>query len=248
MKLEESPSHLMLRMRGGLGERADEMMISEQPYLPSDPDVEVQTVALAGSGADVFLNLAIPKFAAQAIMKATETGWSPFQLIAGVSHITVSMPEVADLDATRGTISTNFQKNPQDPRWAEDEGVRRWNAFMDEYHPEGNKATRSTQLGHGVTQALEHVLKASWDDLTRAGVMRAASSMEDVELDLLLPGITLDTSERDSYPIEQMQLMRFDGERWELFGEVVDASASAMGNWRLLAEWRSERERSRNPA
>ncbi|SPH16871.1 Leucine-specific-binding protein [Defluviimonas aquaemixtae] len=217
-------------LRAGLGEKADEMIVSEQPYVTSDPDVDAQIANFKESGADIVLYAAIPKFAGQAISNAQEIEWKPTQFVVGVGRTAVLRLEPAAVEAAKGMITAHFTKVAQDPKWSDDEGMQKWNAFMDEYYPEGDKGHSATIVGYGVSQALEHVLKAACDNLTRAGVMEAVSSMQNVELDVLLPGITLNTSETDSYPIEQMQLMRFDGERWELFGEVIDAWPLAMKN------------------
>lgn len=217
-------------LRAGLGDKADEMIVSEQTYVPADANVDAQITNLKASGADILLDISLPKFAAQAIAKANEVDWDPVHFLTSVSQTVVFRLKSEDLEAAKGIISTNFLKDAQDPQWNDDEGMRKWNTFMDKYYPEGNRASRSTVTGYAVTKALEHVLKASCDNLTRAGVMEAAANMRDVELDVTLPGITMTTSDTDFYPIERMQLMRFNGERWELFGDVIDASASAMAN------------------
>ncbi len=214
-------------LRAGLGDKADAMIISEQPYVPSDADVDAQIENLKASGADIFLDVSIPKFTALAIEKANEIDWEPVHFLTSVSTSVVSRLEADDLQSAEGIISANFLKDAQDPQWKDDEGVKKWNAFMDKYRPEGSRTARSTVMGYAATQALEHVLKASCDNLTRAGVMKAAASMRNVELDVTLPGITLTTSDTDFYPIEQMQLIRYNGQRWELFGGVIDASEVA---------------------
>jgi branched-chain amino acid transport system substrate-binding protein len=211
-------------LKDGLGDKAS-MIVSEQPYEVADPTVDSQVINLKSSGADVFINITTPKFAAQAIKKAAEIGWKPVQFLNNVSISVGSVLKPAGLENSKDIISANYGKDPQDPQWADDEGMKKWNAFMDKYYPDGDKTSSFTVYGYGVTQTLEKVLKASCDNLTREGVMASAASMKDVELDTSLPGITLNTSATDFYPIEQMQLMKFNGDRWEMFGEVIDGSA-----------------------
>ena len=134
------------------------------------------------------------------------------------------MLKPAGLENAVDLISANYGKDPQDPQWKDDEGLKKWAAFMDKYYPDGDKTSSFTVFGYGVTQTLEHVLKNSCDNLTREGVMKSAASIKDFETDTALPGIKINTSETDFYPIEQMQLMKFNGERWELFGDVIDGS------------------------
>lgn len=213
-------------LKAGLGDKADSMIIAEQPYEVSDPTVDSQIINLKASGADLFLNIATPKFAAQAIKKAAEIGWTPVQFLNSVSNSVGSVLKPAGFQNAVGILSANYGKDPQDPQWAGDEGMKKWNAFMDKYHPEGDKTSSFTVFGYGVTQTLMHVLNSACDNLTREGVMRAAASMKDFETDTGLPGIKINTSASDFYPIEQMQLMRFTGERWELFGDVIDGSSA----------------------
>ncbi len=212
-------------LRAGLGDKAS-MIVAEQPYEVADPTVDSQIINLKSSGADVFLNVATPKFAAQAIKKAAEINWKPVHLLNSVSNSVGSVLKPAGVENAAGIISANYGKDPQDPQWADDEGMKKWNAFMDKYYPDGDKTSSFTVFGYGVTQTLEHVLKASCENFTREGVMKSAASMKDVKTDTGLPGITMNTSETDFYPIEQMQLMKFNGERWELFGDVIDGSAA----------------------
>lgn len=213
-------------LKEGLGDKADSMIVSEQPYEVADPTVDSQIINLKAAGADIFLNVTTPKFAAQAIKKADEIDWNPTHFLNSVSNSVGSVLNPAGLEASKDIISAAYLKDAQDPQWADDEGMKKWNAFMDKYYPDGDKNSSFTLYGYSVTQALEHILKASCDDLTREGVMKAAASMSEVPLDLTLPGITMTTSDSDFYPLEQMQLMRFNGERWELFGDVIDGSAA----------------------
>ena len=211
-------------LKSGLGDKAS-MIVAEQPYETSDPTVDSQVINLKSSGADIFINVATPKFAAQAIKKVAEIGWNPVHILNSVSNSVGAVLKPAGLDASKGIISANYGKDPQDPQWAGDPGLKKWSDFMDKYYPDGDKNSSFTVYGYGVSQTLEHVLKASCDNFTREGVMKSAASIKDLVLDTSLPGMAINTSATDYYPIEQMQLEKFNGERWELFGDVIDGSA-----------------------
>lgn len=208
-------------LRMGLGDKADEMIVAEASYEVAEPTVDSQVVKLKASGADVFINIATPKFAAQGIKKAHEIGWDATQIVANVSNSVGAVLKPAGLEASTGLVSTAYLKDMQDPQWAEDQTKLDWEAFMDEYYPDGDKSSSFTTYGYSVAQAMEHVLRQAGDDLTRENVRDVAASMQDVPLPLFLPGMAMNTSEGDYFPIEQMQLMRFNGERWENFGEVI---------------------------
>ena len=212
-------------LMAGLGDKSS-MVVAQQPYETSDPTVDSQIINLKSSGADIFLNVATPKFAAQAIKKAAEIGWKPVQLLNSVSNSVGAVLKPAGLDASKGVISAAYLKDPQDPQWKDDAGLKKWNDFMDKYYPDGDKTSSFTIYGYGVSQTLEHVLNASCDNLTREGIMKAAASIDDLELDVSLPGITVNTSADDFYPLQSMQLEKFNGERFELFGEVINGASS----------------------
>jgi branched-chain amino acid transport system substrate-binding protein len=199
-------------------------IVSELPYEPADPTVDSQIINLKASGADVFFNVTTPKFAAQAIKKAHEIGWKPVHLLNNVSNSVGSVIKPAGLEASKGLLSTGYLKDPTDPTWDNDAGKKEWVAFMDKYYPEGDKASSFTAYGYTVAQSLVEVLKKCGDDLTRANVMKQAASLKNLTHPMLLPGITINTSEKDFYPIEQMQMQKFNGERWELFGPIISGS------------------------
>jgi len=207
-------------LKMGLGDMTD-MIVAEASYEVAEPTVESQVVKLKASGANVFINIATPKFAAQAIKKAHEIGWDATQIVANVSNSVGAVLKPAGLDAATGLISTAYLKDMQDPQWADDQGKKDWEAFMDEYYPDGDKSSSFTTYGYSVAQTMTHVLEAAGDDLSRENVLKQAASMKDVSLPLFLPGMAMNTSETDYFPIEQMQLMKFNGERWENFGEVI---------------------------
>jgi branched-chain amino acid transport system substrate-binding protein len=207
-------------LKDGLG-KAGTMIVAELPYETADPTVDSQIVTLKSKGADIFFNVATPKFAAQAIRKAAEIGWKPVHLLNNVSNSVGSVLKPAGLDASKGILTTGYIKDPTDPTWKDDAAFKDWVAFMDKYLPDGDRTSSFTVYGYTVAQSLVHVLKQAGDDLTRANVMRQAGSLKNVELGMLLPGISMNTGSTDYYPIEQMQMQRFTGERWELFGPVI---------------------------
>jgi len=211
-------------LKDGLGDKAKTMIVSELPYEPADPTVDSQIVSLKNSGADVFFNVTTPKFAAQAIKKAHEIGWKPVHLLNNVSNSVGSVLKPAGLEASKDVLSTGYLKDPTDPTWNNDAGKKEWLAFMDKYFPEGDKTSSFTAYGYSVAQTLHEVLKKAGDNLTRENVMKQAASLKDVTQPMLLPGITINTSATDFYPIEQMQMQKFNGERWELFGPIISGT------------------------
>jgi len=213
-------------LKDGLGDKAKSMIVSELPYEPADPTVDSQIVSLKNSGADVFFNVTTPKFAAQAIKKAHEIGWKPVQLLNNVSNSVGSVLKPAGFEASKDVLSTGYLKDPTDPTWNNDAGKKEWLAFMDKYFPDGDKTSSFTVYGYTVAQTLAQVLKQCGDDLTRANVMKQAANLKNLDLPMLLPGIKINTSATDFYPIEQMQMQKFTGERWELFGEVISGGGS----------------------
>src|SRR5690242_3596174 len=208
-------------LKDGLGPKAASMVISEQPYETSDPTVDSQIVNLKASGADVFFNVTTPKFAAQAIKKAAEIGWKPVHLLNNVSQSIGGVLKPAGLENSVGILSTYYLKDSTDPGIKDDPGYKDWLAFMDKYFPEGDKTSSFTVYGYTVAQTLAQVLKQCGDNLTRENVMKQAASLKDLEFGMLLPGIKINTSATDFYPIQQMQMQRFTGDRWELIGPVM---------------------------
>ncbi len=208
-------------MRDGLGDKAASMIVSEQPYETSDPTVDSQMVNLKASGADVFFNVTTPKFAAQAIRKAAEIGWKPLHLLNNVSQSIGGVLKPAGIENAKGILSTYYLKDATDPAWKDDPGYKDWLAFMDKYFPDGDKTSSFTVYGYSVAQTLVQVLKQCGDDLTRENVMKQAANLKDIELGMLLPGIKINTSATNFYPIRQMQMQRFSGERWESIGPVL---------------------------
>jgi branched-chain amino acid transport system substrate-binding protein len=205
----------------GLGDRAPSIIVAEATYEATDSTVDSQVIALAGSGANVFFNGGTSKFVAQAIRKAYDIGWKPVELIPSVASSVDAVLKPAGFEKATGLITAQFFKDPTDASWANDPEVAEWRAFMDKYYPEGSRADSSNVYAYAVAASLVQVLKQAGDDLTRANIMRHASTMKDVKIPLLLPGIRLNTSPSDFSPIKQMRLAKFNGEGWELFGSLL---------------------------
>ena len=219
---DDSGRDYLRGLKDGLGgETAKRMIIAELPYDPTDPTVDSQIVALKTMGADVFFNEATPKFAAQAIRKAAEIGWKPVQFVPSISNSFGSVYKPAGLENSKGVLSTIYLKDPTDPAWKDDPAIQEWLAFMDKYFPDGDKSSTFSVYGYLAAQTLAQVLKQCGDDLTRENVMKQAASLKNLELGLLLPGIKINTSPSDYFPIEQMQLTRFNGQHGELVGPVM---------------------------
>jgi ABC-type branched-subunit amino acid transport system substrate-binding protein len=196
-------------------------IVAELPYETTDPTVDSQMVNLKGSGADVFFNVTTPKFAAQAIKKAAEIEWKPIHLLNSVSNSVGAVLKPAGLDNSNGILSTVYLKDPTDPSWKDDAAHTEWLAFMDKYYPDGDRTSTFTVFGYLAAQTMVQVLKQCGDDLTRENVMKQAANLKNFSSDVLLPGIRINTGPNDFFPIEQMQLMKFNGESWQLFGDVI---------------------------
>jgi ABC-type branched-subunit amino acid transport system substrate-binding protein len=210
--------------KAGLGDQADTMIVEELSYEVTDPTVDSQIISLKSSGADVFFNITTPKFAAQAIRKAGDIGWQPLHLLNNVSNSVGSVLTPAGLDKSVGLITSLYQKDPTDPQWQGTPDYDAWSAWMDKYNPDADKADQFNVYGYNAGMTLVHVLEQCGDDLTRANVMAQAANLQDLELPMLLPGVTISTAPDDFFPIESMMLAKFDGEKWVLFGDVIDAS------------------------
>jgi branched-chain amino acid transport system substrate-binding protein len=209
-------------LKDGLGSRAGAMIVSEQSYELSDPTVDSQLVNLKASGADAFFDVATPKFATQAIRKAHQMGWKPVHLLVNASASIGSVLKPAGLEASTGILTASFGKDILDPARKDDPDVKGYYAFLERYRPDADRMQNLNSFAYIVGNALVQVLKQCGDDLTRENVMRQAASLKDVELPLLAPGVKVNTSPRDYFPIEQFQMRRFDGERWRLFGPVLN--------------------------
>ncbi|MHB0773148.1 ABC transporter substrate-binding protein [Bradyrhizobium sp. 5.13L] len=212
-------------LKDGLGAKAASMIVLEESYETSEPTIDNHIVKLKATGADVFINITTPKFAAQAIKKNAEIGWKPIHFLNNVSASVGSVIKPAGFENAQGIISAAYLKDTTDAQWANDAGMKAFLEFMTKYFPEGDKTDGGTIVGYGVAQTLVQVLKNCGDDLTRANVMKQAASLKDFRTEALLPGIKINTSTTDFAPISSLQLQRFKGERWELFGDVINAEA-----------------------
>jgi len=213
-------------LRDGLGAKAASMIVATQSYETTDPTVDSQVVALQASGADVLLTAAIPKFAAQAVRKVYDIGWKPTHFLTSVSNSVGTVMKSAGYEKGVGIISAAFAKDPTDPQWQDTPEYKEWLAFMKKYNTAANLADIQGAIGYSYAQVMVAVLKACGDNLTRENIMKQAASLHDLKLPMLLPGITVSTGPDDFAPIKQMQLQRFDGTTWKLFGDVISASGS----------------------
>jgi len=207
-------------LKDGLGAKAS-MIVAEESYETTEPSVENHVVKLKASGADVFISITTPKFAAQAIKKLAEMDWHPLQIVSNVSASVGGVMKPAGFENSQGILSAAYAKDGADPQWDNDPGMKKFYAFLEKYYPDGNRLDGSVVYGYGVAQTMVEVLKQSGDDLTRANVMKQAASLKNFEPDTLLPGIKINTSPTDFAPIKQLQMMRFKGEKWELFGGII---------------------------
>jgi ABC-type branched-subunit amino acid transport system substrate-binding protein len=208
-------------LKDGLGAKAASMIVAEKSYELSDPTVDSQMVTLKASGADLFYNMTTPKFGAQAIKKAAELDWHPVQIL-DINASPVSQTLVpAGLDNAKGIISVNYGKDPLDPQWANDEGMKRYKAFMAKYAPNEDANSGIATYGYSTAALLVQILKQCGDDLTRANIMKQATNIKPFVVDLALPGMTVSTEPDDWRINKQFQMMKFDGQRWVLFGPIL---------------------------
>jgi branched-chain amino acid transport system substrate-binding protein len=214
-------------LKRGLGPAVSKMIVAQASYEVSAPTVDSQIATLKNSGADVFVDVTTPKFAAQAIRRAYDIGWRPVHFLNSVSASIDAVLKPAGFEKATGVLTAIYNRDPTDPAWKATPEYKDWAAWMDKYYPEGDKGDGFNVYAYNVAFTLVHVLNKCGDDLTRENVMRQAASMEDVEVPMLLPGIKLNTSPVDFYPIEQEQLARFDGTNWERFGRLISVVSHA---------------------
>ncbi|MGY0569792.1 ABC transporter substrate-binding protein [Bradyrhizobium sp. RDM12] len=212
-------------LKDGLGAKAASMIVMEESYETTEPTIDSHIVKLRSTGANVFMNITTPKFAAQAIKKVAEIGWKPLHFLNNVSASVGSVMKPAGYENGQDIISADYLKDVSDPEWANDPGMKEFLAFMGKYFPEGDKLDKGTIVGYAVSQTLVQVLKQCGDDLTRENIMKQAASLKNFRTEALLPGIQINTGPNDFAPISQLRLERFKGERWELFGDVISADA-----------------------
>jgi branched-chain amino acid transport system substrate-binding protein len=214
-------------IKAGLGDKAATMIVAEASYEISDPTIDSQILKMKSAGVDVLFSASTPKFAAQTIKKNAELGWKPVHFLDINATSVGAVMQPAGLEASKGVISVNYGKDPLDPTWKDDPGMKRYFDFMAKYYPDGDKNSGFNTYGYGTAQLLVHVLKQCGDDLTRENVMKQATNLKNVQLDLALPGIVGNTTPNDYRVNKQLQMMKFNGERWELFGPILEDTSAA---------------------
>jgi branched-chain amino acid transport system substrate-binding protein len=214
-------------IKAGLGDKAASMVVAEASYEPTDPTIDSQILKIKDSGADLFFSASTPKQAAQAIKKISELNWHPVQIVDINATSVGAVLQPAGLEASKGVISVNYGKDPLDPTWKDDPGMKKYFDFMAKYYPEGDKNSNFNTYGYATAQLLVYVLQQSGDNLTRENVMKQATSLNGVSTDIALPGIKAHTSPTDYRVNKQLQMMKFNGERWELFGPLLEDTSAA---------------------
>ncbi|MDD1517488.1 MULTISPECIES: ABC transporter substrate-binding protein [Bradyrhizobium] len=212
-------------LKQGLGPKAS-MIVLEEAYDSSEPAIDEHVVKLKASGADVFISITSPKFAVQGIKKAAEINWHPMQIISNVSASISGVLEPAGIEISQGVLSATYTKDGSDPQWNADDGMKKFYNFLAQYQPKANKLDAGVVFGYAAAQTMVKVLQMCGDDLTRENVMKQAASLKDFEPDTLLPGIKINTAPDNFAPIEQLQMMRFKGKKWELFGDIISSEMS----------------------
>jgi len=211
----------LIGLKAGLGADHVGMIIKEVTYETSEPTVDSQIVNLQGAGADTFVIAATPKFAAQAIRKAFDIGWTPVRYVTDVSLSVAAVMKPAGLEKAKGVITANYGKDPTDPRWKDDAGFKEFSAFIAKYMSPVDMTDSNAVYGFSVSMTMVQVLKQCGNDLSRENIMRQAANLKDLVLPMMLPGVKINTSPDNFYPIRQMQLERFNGESWEPFGDLL---------------------------
>ncbi len=207
--------------KAGLGEAADKLIVKELSYEVTEPTIDSQIITLKASGANVLFSASTAKAAAQAIKKTAELDWRPTHFLVQNANSIASVLTAAGLDNSIGLISTAYIKDPADPQFATDVGMKEYLEFMKKYYPDGDVKDPQNEIGASIAATFVQVLKQCGNDLTRENLLQQANSIKDLQLPLLLPGIRLNTGVEDHYPIEQLQLVKFDGKTWARFGEVL---------------------------
>src|ERR1700754_157474 len=205
------------------GDKASTLIVAEESYETTEPSIDGHIVKLKGTGADVFVNIATPKFAAQAIKKIAELDWKPMHLMTDVSISIGAVMKPAGLDASEGVLSAGYLKDASDPQWKDDAGMKKFMGLANKYMPGSDISDANLVYGFSAAQTMVQVLKQCGDNLTRENVMKQAASLKNFEPDTLLPGVHVTTGPTDFAPIEQLKMMKFKGENWEFFGDIISA-------------------------
>jgi branched-chain amino acid transport system substrate-binding protein len=219
----------VLGLKDVLREKYDRMVVASISYEVANPTVDSQVVAIRTANPDIFINIATPKFAAQAIRKLAELDWHPIHIMTNVSASVGAVLKPAGLDNSRGILSAGYQMDVTDPQWDSTPGMQRFRAFMAKYYPEADRSESGPLTGYNLSTALVYLLTRCGDNLTRENVMKMVANM-DFEIDTYVPGIRIKTSPADFFPIEQVQMMRFTGEKWQLFGPIIDGHTETLAS------------------
>ena len=217
---------LLKGLKDGLGDKAASMIVAEESYEVTEPTIDSHIVKLKASGADVYFSMTTPKFSAQSIKKVAELAWKPLYFQSNVGASVGSVLQPAGFENAQGILSAAYAKDGADAQWDNDEGMKKFYAFLAKYAPDANKADGSVVFGYGQAQTVVQVLKQAGDNLTRENIMKQAASLKDFTPDTLLPGVKINTSATDFYPIEQLQMMRFKDKKWDLFGDILGGELS----------------------
>jgi branched-chain amino acid transport system substrate-binding protein len=210
-------------LKDGLGAKAASMIVAEESYETTEPTIDNHIVKLKSTDANVFFNVTTPKFAAQAIKKMAEIEWKPLHLLNNVSYSVGSVIKPAGFENAQGIISAAYIKDVSDPQWDNDPGMKQFLDFLAKDFPEGNKLDANVEVGYAFAQTMVQVLKQCGDNLTRENIMKQAANLKNFRTEVLLPGISINTSATNFAPISQLQLVQFKGERWVLFGDVISS-------------------------
>ncbi len=216
----------LIGLKDAFGAGYGKSVVKELSYEVTDATIDSQAVTMQGSGADVVVTAATPKFAAQMIRKIYDMGWKPMHFMTNVSNSVGAVITPAGPEKAVGMMSSAYLKDPTDPSWANDAGMNDWRAFMKQYIPDGDLTDGGYVFSYGVCNTLVQVLKQCGDDFSRENVMKQATSLKNLEIPTLLPGITVSTSADNYHPIRQMQLTKWSGKTWERFGEIIEGTGA----------------------
>ncbi len=216
----------VIGLHDGLGDQASKLIAVEASYETTSPTVDSQVVQIRSANPDIFVNVATPKFAAQAIRKLGELKWTPVHFLTNVSVSVGSVMKPAGYENGQGILSAAYLKDPKDPKWKDDPAMNEWRAFMTKWYPEGDQEDAATVFAYGIAKGLEQVLRQCGDDLTRENIMKQAANLN-FEIGIYLPGTRIRTSPTDFAPLEQLQMMRFKGDSWELFGPIMSGEKNS---------------------
>ena len=206
-------------LKDGLGDKFDKMVVKNLSYEVTDPTIDSQVVQLKSSGADLFFDASTPKFAAMTVRKAADIDWHPVHIIDSNGAGVKPALESAGFDKAVGVITAQYLKDPTDPGWADDAGMKEFNAWRAKYAPESDPANPVWAYGYTMAQALVVVLKQAGNDLSRENILKAATNLPDTTLPMVLPGIKINTSPTDRRPMKSMRLARFDGKMYRVLPE-----------------------------